>query len=219
MKARPIRCLVSAGPTREFFDPVRFLSNPSTGKMGYALATAAQQRGWDVHLVSGPVHLAVPDGVTCEQVITGNDMYAAIQRNFANCDILIMTAAIMDYRPRTVSPHKIKKYDLAMALEMEPVVDVLATVAQNKTHQLVVGFAAETDNLETYALRKLAAKNADFIVANSIAGPDGAFGRDNNTVIVYSAKGTRHPIGPLPKSECAAQLLDLFAPAIISPIP
>lgn len=210
MMASPIRCLVSAGPTREFFDPVRFLSNPSSGKMGYALAAAAAGRGWRVDLVSGPVSLPEPEGVRMHRVVTGEEMYTAIDARFDDCDILIMTAAIMDYRPKHVADHKIKKDKLEMVIEMEPVIDVLATVARRKSGQVVVGFAAETDHLETFALRKLEKKNADFIVANRIGGPDGAFGKDTNSVIVLSRDAPPRPLGPASKPELAGKLLDLF---------
>lgn len=212
MKASPIRCLVTAGPTREYFDPVRFLSNPSSGKMGYALAEAAARRGWEVELVSGPVSLPVPPGVTCQQVVTGQEMYEAVSSRFPGCDILIMTAAIMDYRPREIADHKIKKFELEMVIEMEPVIDVLATVARDKQHQVIVGFAAETNQVEEYALRKLEAKNADFIVANQIGGSEGAFGKDDNTVLVLRRSGGPVNLGPLPKTNLAERLLDLFAP-------
>ena len=217
MKASPIRCLVTAGPTREFFDPVRFLSNPSSGKMGYALAGAAVRHGWEVELVSGPVSLPAPEGVSIEHVVTGEEMYHAVARRFGRCDILIMTAAIMDYRPRVVADHKVKKFELEMVIEMEPVIDVLATVARGKTHQIIVGFAAETDHLESYAMGKLESKNADFIVANRIGGPDGAFARDDNTVIVFSRNTEPLSIGPLPKTDLAERLIDLFAPRLSSP--
>jgi phosphopantothenoylcysteine decarboxylase/phosphopantothenate--cysteine ligase len=213
MNARPIRCLVSAGPTREYFDPVRFISNPSSGKMGYALAAAAVSRGWQVDLVSGPVALAPPAGVNLIAAETGAAMLQAIATRFAACDILIMTAAIIDYRPRQCAPHKIKKQQLEMTVTMEPVVDVLATVARGKAHQLVVGFAAETDNIEAYARRKLVEKNADFIVANRIGGPDGAFGRDDNTVLLLGADGSQETIGPAPKQALAEHLLGRFAAA------
>ncbi len=211
MKASPIRCLVTAGPTREFFDPVRFLSNPSSGKMGYALAEAAANRGWEVDLVSGPVSLLVPPGINLEQVVTGQEMYEAVNRRFPDCDILIMTAAIMDYRPKEIADHKIKKFELEMVIEMEPVIDVLATVARHKQHQVVVGFAAETNQMEDYALKKLESKNADFIVANHIGGAEGAFGRNDNTVVVFTRTGQRIPQGPLPKTELAEHLIRLFA--------
>ena len=214
MKASPIRCLVTAGPTREFFDPVRFLSNPSSGKMGYALAAAAAERGWSVELVSGPVSLPDPENVKVERVVTGQEMYEAVNARFPQCDVLIMTAAIMDYRPREVADHKIKKYELEMVIKMEPVIDVLATVARSKDHQLVVGFAAETNDLITNATKKLSAKNADFIVGNLIGGKASAFGRDDNEVIVISQESDPVRIGPLPKPELASELLDLFMPRL-----
>jgi phosphopantothenoylcysteine decarboxylase/phosphopantothenate--cysteine ligase len=218
MKASPIRCLVSAGPTREFFDPVRFLSNPSSGKMGYALAASAAQRGWDVELVSGPVSLPAPEGVTVTRVVTGQEMYEAMSGRFEACDILIMTAAIMDYRPKTVADHKIKKFELEMVIEMEPVIDVLATVARSKQQQVIVGFAAETDQLESYARQKLESKGADFIVANQIGGPEGAFERDSNSVLVLQRNGKPVAIGPLSKTLLADELLDLFEPLLMKKV-
>lgn len=179
--------------------------------MGYALATAAANRGWSVEMVSGPVSLPDPAGVNVTRVVTGEEMYQGIDSRFDKCDILIMTAAIIDYRPRKVADHKIKKFELEMVVEMEPVIDVLATVARRKAHQTVVGFAAETDNLERYANDKLRKKNADFIVANQIGGPESAFERDDNTVFVYSKTGEPVQFGPLPKTDLAGLLLDLFA--------
>jgi phosphopantothenoylcysteine decarboxylase/phosphopantothenate--cysteine ligase len=219
MKASPIRCLVTAGPTREFFDPVRFLSNPSSGKMGFALAQAAVAKGWEVELVSGPVALDDPAKVEVERVVTGAEMYEAVNKRFPACDILIMTAAIMDYRPKAVADHKIKKFELEMVIEMEPVVDVLATVAREKGDQVIVGFAAETDNLEAYALKKLESKNADFIVANNIGGPEGAFEKDDNTVIVFCRDGRRLSMGPASKASLASELIELFSGRIPAPAP
>lgn len=211
MKASPIRCLVSAGPTREFFDPVRFISNPSTGKMGYALAEAAAARGWEVELVSGPVSLEAPTGVKRSLIVTGADLLDALQTRFAACDVLIMTAAVMDYRPRHKAPRKIKKSALERVLEMEPVPDILATLAQaRRSDQVLVGFAAETDQLDLHAREKLAAKGADFIVANTIGGPECAFGRDSNTVHVYSKDASVLKLGPLPKRALADRLLDIL---------
>jgi len=214
MKASPIRCLVTAGPTREFFDPVRFLSNPSSGKMGYALAQAALDRGWQTHVVSGPVSLPLPDGAGLTRVVTGEDMYRAVAGHFQNCDLLIMTAAIMDYRPKVKASSKIKKDKLDMFIEMEPVVDVLATVAKRKSNQVIVGFAAETDHLDAYSRRKLVEKNADYIVANYIGGEEGAFERDDNTVFLYSHDADPVPMGPLPKRQIANDLLALIEPMV-----
>ena len=214
MKASPIRCLVTAGPTREFFDPVRFLSNPSSGKMGFALAEAAVHRGWDVELISGPVSLPDPEGVRVKRVVTGQEMFEEVSNRFAECDILIMTAAIMDYRPKLVADHKIKKYELEMVIEMEPVIDVLATVGRDKDHQLVVGFAAETNDLVGNATKKLHSKNADFVVGNIIGGEESAFGRDENKVVVISRNKDPIELGPMSKSELATALLSLFTPTL-----
>lgn len=214
MKASPIRCLVTAGPTREFFDPVRFMSNPSSGKMGYRLAAEALARGWRVELISGPVSLPEPPGALVTQAVTGEDMYAAVDKRFDDCDILIMTAAIMDYRPRRVAERKIKKHQLSMHLEMEPVIDVLATVARRKKGQVIVGFAAETDNLEAYALKKLKEKNADYIVANLIGGSQSAFGRDTNEVTLFSRSAAPLAYGPATKARVAAWILDQVTPAL-----
>ena len=215
MKASPIRCLVSAGPTREFFDPVRFLSNPSSGKMGFALAGAAAARGWEVDLVSGPVNLATPPGVRRHDVVTGADMKSALEGRFSACHILLMTAAIMDYRPKNRAPRKVKKHRLAMSVEMEPVPDVLAGLAATRTdRQLLVGFAAETENLEAYARTKLEKKGVDFIVANRIGGEESAFGRDTNRVLVLGREGARFSMGPAPKTDLAVELLECFASRI-----
>jgi len=209
--ASPIRCLISAGPTREYFDPVRYVSNPSSGKMGYAIAAAAAKQGWTVELVSGPVMLACPEGVTRIPVVTGDEMYREVDARFDGCDILIMTAALIDFRPKTKVDHKVKKFELSMVIEMEQVVDVLATVSQRKTKQLVVGFAAETDNVEAYALRKLEGKNADFIVANQIGTTSGGFESDHNTVLVLGRDGSRWEMGPALKTAIAETLITQFA--------
>jgi phosphopantothenoylcysteine decarboxylase/phosphopantothenate--cysteine ligase len=179
--------------------------------MGFALARAAAALGWEVDLVSGPVALADPDNVRVKRVVTGQEMFEAVKERFPACDILIMTAAIMDYRPKAVADHKIKKFELEMVIEMEPVVDVLATVAREKGSRLIVGFAAETDHIESYARKKLEYKNADFIVANRIGGEDGAFEKDDNTIIVFSRDGREIPMGPSPKEDLAAKLVQLFA--------
>lgn len=208
--ARPIRCLLSAGPTREYFDPVRYVSNPSTGKMGYALASAALRMGWEVELVSGPVALEPPPGASLVSVLTGDEMFEAVDRRFDACDVLIMTAALIDFRPRQKAAQKVKKHALERLIEMEPVVDVLATVSRRKRDQLVVGFAAETNNLEDYARRKLTEKNADFIVANRIGVPGSGFAGDSNHIILLGHAGERVEMGPALKTELAEQLIVRF---------
>ena len=211
MMARPIRCLLSAGPTREYFDPVRYVSNPSTGKMGYALAAAALRAGWEVDLVSGPVALEPPPGARVVQVITGEEMYRAIDERFADCDILIMTAALIDFRPKERAPEKVKKDALHMTIEMEPVVDVLASMGRRKDGQMIVGFAAETNNVEDYARRKLSVKNADFIVANRIGVPGSGFASDENHCLLLGRDGSREELGPAPKTYLGDILIERFA--------
>ncbi len=178
--------------------------------MGYALARAAAAAGWSTELISGPVNLPEPAGISVIRVETGQQLFEQVSRRFPECDILIMTAAIMDYRPREVADHKIKKHELRMVIEMEPVVDVLATVARNKSHQLIVGFAAETNDLIENARKKLQAKNADYIIANKIGGQDGAFGKDENEVIIISADEDPVRLGPLSKDALAKDLVERF---------
>ncbi len=207
MKASPIRCLITAGPTREFFDPVRFLSNPSSGKMGYALAEAARDAGWSVILVSGPVCLPPPPRLLMVRVVSGEEMYQAVAQYFPACDILIMAAAVMDYRPREKSPHKVKKDDLDMTITMEPTRDILKTLGRQKTHQLVVGFAAETENVESYGWEKLRSKNCDFLVANQVGGPSGGFAADENTILLLGRNGSRETYGPDSKINLARRVI------------
>ena len=182
--------------------------------MGYALAEAAVHRGWGVELISGPVSLPVPEGVRVKYVVTGQEVYEEVSKRFPECDVLIMTAAIMDYRPKEVADHKIKKYELEMVIEMEPVIDVLATVGRHKDHQLIVGFAAETNDLIENATKKLHSKNADFVVGNIIGGEEGAFERDDNKVVVISHNNDPIELGPMSKLELATALLGLFAPKL-----
>jgi phosphopantothenoylcysteine decarboxylase/phosphopantothenate--cysteine ligase len=208
----PFRCLLTAGPTREHLDPVRFLSNGSSGKMGYALAVAAARRGWRVDLVSGPVALAAPDGVTVHRVISAADMLAACEPLFARCDLFISVAAVADYRPKTCAPTKQKKLAGPHSLELVPTVDILATLAARKrTNQTVVGFAAETNNLEAFARRKLAEKRLDWIVANDVSQPQLGMNADDNAVLLLGAAGQRFDFGPAPKAAVAEFLLQQIA--------
>jgi phosphopantothenoylcysteine decarboxylase/phosphopantothenate--cysteine ligase len=210
-----IRCLVSAGPTREFFDPVRFISNPSSGKMGYAIAAAAVAQGWAVTLVSGPVSLPCPAGVERVEVVSAEDMFHAVDSRFDACDILIMSAAVSDYRPKTRSDHKVKKDKLELVVEMEPTLDILKTVAARKrTTQYVVGFAAETNDVETYARGKMLAKNCDMMVANNVGQPGAGFMSDSNRVILLRRDGAREEIGPCPKTEIARRIVESIAAEI-----
>lgn len=204
----PVRCLVTAGPTREFFDPVRFVSNPSSGKMGFAIAAAAAKMGWDVTLVAGPVSLDTPKDVARVNVVSAEEMFRAVDSRFDAADILIMSAAVSDYRPKEIAPHKVKKQELSMTIEMEPTTDILKTVAARKRQdQFVVGFAAETGDVIAYALAKMAAKNCDMMVANRVGGPSGGFMSDENAVTVLSRSGWRENIGPAPKGFVAEKIV------------
>jgi phosphopantothenoylcysteine decarboxylase/phosphopantothenate--cysteine ligase len=211
--APPLRCLLTAGPTREHLDPVRFLSNGSSGKMGYALAAAAAARGWSVDLVSGPVALPAPEGVRVHRAVSAADMLAACQPLFPECDLFIALAAVADYRPAMYSSEKQKKQPGAVLLELVPTVDVLKTLAAGRSPgQTVVGFAAETNDLETYAQRKLADKRLDWIVANDVSRPGVGMEADDNAVLLLGARGERFVFGPAPKADVAGFILDRVAP-------
>lgn len=215
MNSTPIRCLITAGPTREYIDPVRFLSNPSTGKMGFALAEAAIARGWSVDLVSGPVSLIEPDEVIRYPVETGEEMFNAVDALFDPCDIFISTAAVMDFRPVKRYEHKVKKGQAELEIAFEQTTDILATMSDRKVSQLMVGFAAETNDVETYARGKLERKDLDFIVANQIGGSEGGFGADENRVTLLGRTGSREVLALASKKEIAASLLEILEPAVL----
>lgn len=209
--------MITAGPTREYLDPVRFISNPSTGTMGFALARAAVVAGWSVDLVSGPVALPEPDDVILYPVETGAEMFAQVDALFDACDVLIMTAAVCDFRPVRCSDRKESKRDASLTVEFEPVVDILKTVAARKTErQVVMGFAAETHDLEAHARAKLAAKNADWIAANRIGADDSGFGAGKNTLQVFSRHGDSVVIGPAEKAVVAKELIELIGGGVVS---
>ena len=190
-----MKLLVTAGPTREHLDPVRFLSNRSTGKMGFAVAQAAAERGHAVTLVAGPVSLPTPAGVTRVDVVSALDMLAAVQRLLPGHDALVMSAAVADWRPRRMSGTKLKKSAMSPLIELEPNPDILKTVGPLKGQRLFVGFAAETGDPLAEAQRKLASKGLDLIVANDVAQPDAGFAVDTNRVTFISAT---EPPRPLP---------------------
>ena len=214
MSETPIRCLITAGPTREYIDPVRFLSNPSSGKMGFALAEAAIARGWTVDLVSGPVNLTEPDEVIRYPVETGEEMFNAVDALFDPCDIFISTAAVMDFRPVKAYDKKVKKEDAETTIAFESTTDILAEMSDRKVSQLMVGFAAESENIEAYALKKLAKKDLDFIVANQIGGMQSGFGRDENQVVLLGRDDFRKPYALASKKEIAEALLETLEPAV-----
>jgi phosphopantothenoylcysteine decarboxylase/phosphopantothenate--cysteine ligase len=210
--ASTIRCLITAGPTREYLDPVRFLSNPSSGKMGFALAEAALERGWTVDLVAGPVALTEPDGAILYPVETAEEMFHQVDALFDVCDILIMTAAVSDFRPRQRLPHKAKKDQAELVIELERTRDILAAMAERKAHQVMVGFAAETDQVESYAQKKLIEKQLDWIVANDVSVMGLGFAADDNQVLLLGANGQRVELGPERKQSIARKLLEYWIP-------
>ncbi len=210
--ASTIRCLITAGPTREYLDPVRFLSNPSSGKMGFALAEAALERGWTVDLVAGPVALTEPDGAILYPVETAEEMFHQVDALFDVCDILIMTAAVSDFRPRQRLPHKAKKDQAELVIELERTRDILAAMAERKAHQVMVGFAAETDQVESYAQKKLIEKQLDWIVANDVSVMGLGFAADDNQVLLLGANGQRVELGPESKQSIARKLLEYWIP-------
>jgi phosphopantothenoylcysteine decarboxylase/phosphopantothenate--cysteine ligase len=200
--------LITAGPTCEDIDPVRYLTNRSSGKMGYAVAEAAAQRGAKVILVSGPTALETPQGVTRIDVRTAVEMYAAVTVRFSQCSIAIFAAAVADYRPAVSAGQKIKRGKESITVELQPTSDILAAVAKEKGHRLVVGFAAETDHVAENARKKLSAKNADLIVANDVTAEGAGFDVDTNIVTMFAADGRDLALPKLSKSEVAQRILD-----------
>jgi phosphopantothenoylcysteine decarboxylase / phosphopantothenate---cysteine ligase len=203
------RVLITAGPTRERIDPVRFISNRSSGKMGFAVAQAAREAGASVLLVAGPVGLPTPAGVTRIDVESAADMLAAVLREIGGTDVFISTAAVADYRPARTAEHKIKKTSDTLDLSMERTADVLGTVAARPERPFVVGFAAETQAVEQNARTKLMKKNLDMIAANEV-GDDKAFDAEDNQLVVLS-RSARHELGRGSKLALARGLLALIA--------
>lgn len=202
-----LKVLVTAGPTVEDLDPVRFLSNRSSGKMGYAAARAARRRGAEVVLVSGPTELPPPPGVELVRVRSAEQMRQAVLELYPRMDVVIKAAAVADYRPRRCSADKIKKGKGTLALELEPTIDILETLGRSKSGQILVGFAAETGDPIAAARAKLAAKNLDLIVANDVSR--GVFGAERASVVIIGATGEEVRMEEAPKAQIAERLLDM----------
>ncbi len=203
------RVLVSAGPTQEPLDPVRFISNRSSGKMGYAIAEAVRARGGEVVLVTGPSALTPPSGVTTVHVKTASEMADALSRHFSSCTVLIMAAAVADFRPRVTALGKLKKQgksEMELALEATP--DILAMLSARRTSQVVVGFAAETEQVLAHARDKLKGKGLDLIVANDVTQTGGGFGSDENAAVILSATGEQRVFSLMPKRRLADEILN-----------
>ncbi|MEF2095427.1 bifunctional phosphopantothenoylcysteine decarboxylase/phosphopantothenate--cysteine ligase CoaBC [Bacillus sp. CFBP9009] len=199
--------LITAGPTREAIDPVRYVTNHSSGKMGYALAEKAIEMGAEVTLITGPVNLTPPSKAKVIPVVSAADMYDAVFDQFATSDVVIMTAAVADYKPKIYHAQKMKKQPGENVIEFERTKDILMELGENKTHQFLVGFAAETNNVEEYARGKLAKKNADMIVANNVTAPGAGFGTDTNIVTIYDKDGSATELPKMSKADIAKSIL------------
>ena len=201
--------LITAGPTREAIDPVRFVSNPSSGKMGYAIARAAENRGARVTLVSGPVALEPPVNVETIPVISAEEMACAVFDRLDQAQVIVKVAAVSDYRPSTVMPQKMKKGEEGITLSLERTTDILKTIGQKKRPgQILVGFAAETQDMEAYARKKVAEKNLDMIAANLIGPPDSGFAADTNRMTLFFKDGRQKPLEVMQKDQVAHLILD-----------
>ncbi|MGD6833257.1 bifunctional phosphopantothenoylcysteine decarboxylase/phosphopantothenate--cysteine ligase CoaBC [Sutcliffiella halmapala] len=214
LKASPLRgkkILVTAGPTLEKIDPVRFISNRSTGKMGYRIAEVAADLGAEVTLVSGPTVLSDPPNVHTIRVESAEQMYETVLAHYDRTDVVIKSAAVSDYRPKHIADTKMKKQAGDSVLEMERTKDILKALGERKNHQILVGFAAETNNVEEYAVGKLERKNLDYIVANNVTMDGAGFGTDTNIVTIYRKDGSHLSLPLMSKKEVAASLLEEIA--------
>jgi phosphopantothenoylcysteine decarboxylase/phosphopantothenate--cysteine ligase len=210
------KIIVTAGPTIEPIDPVRFISNPSSGKMGFSIARAAEHRGAEVTLVSGPTHLADPMNVTTIRVRTAAQMARRVFQLMENADVIIKSAAVCDYGPKESKAHKVKKGKSEMVLRLQQNKDILKTLGQKKKHQVLVGFAAETRDLKKNATQKLAEKNLDIIVGNLVGSADSGFEADTNTVTLFFKDGTAESLPTMDKLEVAHILLDRIVAKVLS---
>ncbi len=204
------KLLITAGPNREPLDPVRYISNRSSGKMGYALARAGVRRGAEVALVSGPTALEPPAGARLIAVTTAADMRAAILREYGQCTAVIMAAAVSDYHAASVAEKKIKRGKEPIELRLEPNPDILKELGENKDGKWLIGFAAETEDLTTNAQKKLREKNLDIVVANNVAETGSGFDGDTNIATIVDCTGSTRALPMMSKDELADQIYDHF---------
>jgi phosphopantothenoylcysteine decarboxylase / phosphopantothenate---cysteine ligase len=208
-----VRFLVTAGPTREPIDPIRYISNRSSGKMGYAIANAALAAGHEVVLISGPVHIDPPRAAKLICVSTSDEMFRAADRHVCDCDVFVMCAAVADYKTAKVSATKIEKRAANFSLELVRTRDILASLSTQDRKFLVVGFAAETNDLEKNASRKLQEKNLDIVVANDVSAADAGMEADENEVTILFRDGERKRISRASKKIVARELIKIFTNA------
>jgi phosphopantothenoylcysteine decarboxylase/phosphopantothenate--cysteine ligase len=204
------RVLITAGPTVEAIDPVRFISNHSSGKMGYALAQSALSAGAKVTLISGPVHLMAPNGLSLKQVLSAADMFAEVQAQLPSCDLFIGCAAVADYTATKVAEHKIKKKSNEMQLCLTKNPDIIGWVASQKERPFVVGFAAESQNLEEFASQKLQNKKLDMICANNISSKNTGFNSDNNEILIMDKDGGKLKLATASKLSIATEIIKMI---------
>ncbi|MDP9099761.1 MAG: hypothetical protein M3N48_12345 [Verrucomicrobiota bacterium] len=205
-----MRFVVTAGPTREAIDPVRFISNRSSGKMGYAIAEAALAKKHEVTLISGPASIAPPRGAKNVSIITSDELHNAVHRTLRDCDVLVMCAAVADYKPAAISVRKMKKRKTAFALKLIPTRDILVSLPKRRRY-LVVGFAAETHDLAQNAQKKLRAKNCDAIVANDVSGSETGMESEENEVTIFFRNGDSKKISRTSKKIIARELVKIIA--------
>lgn len=206
-----MRFVVTAGPTREAIDPVRFISNRSSGKMGYAIAEAALARGNEVTLISGPASIAPPPGMQLVSITTSDELYDAVHRAVRACDVLVMCAAVSDYKPAAPAKRKMKKRKTPFALKLIPTRDVLASLPKKNRRYLVVGFAAETHDLKINAQKKLRRKNCDLIVANDVSRSAAGMESDENEVMIFFRNGESQKISRASKKIIARALVKIIS--------
>jgi len=204
-----VRFVVTAGPTREAIDPVRFISNRSSGKMGYAIAEAALAKKHQVTLISGPAAIAPPRGADFIAITTAEELYRAVHRSLGRCDVFVMCAAVSDYKPAAIAPRKMKKRRASFALKLVPTRDILASLPKRRRY-LVIGFAAETHDLKINAQKKLRAKNCDAIVANDVSGRETGMESDENEVTIFFRNGEIRKISRARKKIIARELVKIF---------
>jgi phosphopantothenoylcysteine decarboxylase/phosphopantothenate--cysteine ligase len=205
------KCLISAGPTREWIDPVRFISNPSSGKMGYSLACQARDSNFEVQLISGPVSLDTPSGISIEKVETAEEMRLAMHTNFPSADLIIMCAAVCDHRPQVRRLEKIKKDVFPNEIDLVPTIDILMELGKIKTDsQILVGFAAETENWEQNAIIKMKKKNLDWIALNDVSQKNIGFGSDQNEITMFSSSQKKVKFDRASKEILAKKMLELI---------
>ena len=206
-----MRILITAGPTREAIDPVRYLSNRSSGKMGYAIAAAAIEKGHEVVLISGPVNLSPPDSAELISIESAREMYEVVRENISDCEAAIFSAAVSDYRIAEVADQKIKKTGERLTLELDKTEDILGSCRSVFGFEgILMGFAAETENLEANAISKLEKKRCNYLVANDVSRKDIGFDRDENEVTVFTDDGSKITLPIQEKSSIAKVLIEMI---------